>query len=115
MLCVIDEHVNSKSNSGGSETVALNQNQLPAHTHNGPGGATSSTGGGQVHSNLMPYLVLNYVIALQGQYSSKKIVSPRIGSSPRIGGIGLGGWNFAPHNMAFLNGILFKARKFVVV
>ncbi len=31
-------------------------------------GAIGTTGGGQAHSNLQPYLVLNYCIALQGVY-----------------------------------------------
>lgn len=31
-------------------------------------GAVASAGGGQPHSNLQPYLVLNYCIALQGIY-----------------------------------------------
>jgi microcystin-dependent protein len=52
---------------------------MPAHTHagvpvlNGPGGTnngdagdsggtTDSTGGGAVHNNLQPYIVLTYII-----------------------------------------------------
>jgi microcystin-dependent protein len=31
-------------------------------------GAIQPTGGGQPHPNLQPYLVLNFVIALQGIY-----------------------------------------------
>jgi microcystin-dependent protein len=31
-------------------------------------GATASTGGGQSHNNMQPYLVLNYFIALQGVF-----------------------------------------------
>ncbi len=33
--------------------------------------ATSATGGGQPHENRQPYLVLNYVIALQGIFPSR--------------------------------------------
>ena len=31
----------------------------------------STTGGGQSHDNLQPYLVLNFIIALQGLYPSR--------------------------------------------
>jgi microcystin-dependent protein len=33
--------------------------------------ATSTVGGGQSHTNLMPYLVLNYIIALQGVFPAR--------------------------------------------
>lgn len=86
--------------SGGSQTIALQQTQIPAHTHSlqavndladssNPGGslaravnlrpyvaATPNTamspqavgvaGGSQPHNNLQPYLVLLFIIALQG-------------------------------------------------
>jgi microcystin-dependent protein len=35
------------------------------------GAMCSSTGGSEPHNNLMPYLALNYVIALQGVYPSR--------------------------------------------
>jgi microcystin-dependent protein len=91
----------------GTETVTLDLNTMPAHTHGlGPltvhdgvgsssspanalpatsseymygdtptttnmaagmiSGSATSVGGGQPHSNLMPYTVLNYIIATQG-------------------------------------------------
>jgi microcystin-dependent protein len=34
-------------------------------------GATASTGGGQAHENMQPYLVLNYCISLQGIFPSQ--------------------------------------------
>lgn len=34
-------------------------------------GAISTTGGSQAHSNMQPYLVLNYCIALQGIYPTR--------------------------------------------
>lgn len=88
--------------AGGSETVTLNVQQLPAHTHaalgansgadkvspagafwsTDPGGNTGAystaaggqmaagavgvAGGGQAHANVQPFLVLNYIIALEG-------------------------------------------------
>jgi microcystin-dependent protein len=33
--------------------------------------ATSSAGGGQPHENRQPYLVLNYIIALQGVFPAR--------------------------------------------
>ncbi len=90
----------------GTESVTLNQTQMPAHTHtvqsfalrgnqttpaaavwarsasgdtpyNATAGASMSAsaiglaGGSQPHSNMMPYLVLNYAIALQGIFPSR--------------------------------------------
>jgi microcystin-dependent protein len=30
-----------------------------------------STGGGQAHNNMQPFLSLNFIIALQGEYPSR--------------------------------------------
>lgn len=92
---------------GGTETVSLNVNQLPAHSHSMNayseagavttpkgtllantglgdnefrdsgtlvamhGQAIGNTGGGQPVSIVQPYLVLNYLIALNGIYPSR--------------------------------------------
>jgi microcystin-dependent protein len=85
---------------GGSTSVTINISTLPAHNHlwnattagptiNDPQGVlaggglyksspvdtpmlpTTSVGGSQPHSNMMPYLVLNYCIALQGIFPSQ--------------------------------------------
>jgi microcystin-dependent protein len=90
---------------GGVETVALNLNQCPAHTHSaqvaasaastsispwgnfpGPGiaayataipteamatGMIAPTGGNQPHSNLQPFLALNWIISMFGVYPSQ--------------------------------------------
>lgn len=93
----------SLGEKGGSTSVTLSTQELPAHTHavnatnsggdttvaagnylanfsNGYAPAASltsmapssvtSTGGGQPHNNAMPYLTLNFCIALQGIYPS---------------------------------------------
>ncbi len=95
--------------NGGSETVTLNLNQIPAHNHSAqctdvaasqpsPVGnvwaadgavitseygvpqsspplmaaqAIGPAGGGQPHPNLMPFLVLNYCIALNGIFPAR--------------------------------------------
>lgn len=85
---------------GGTETVTLTTNQIPQHTHpigatqsastgsrpadkvNAAGGAYSDTsdaamkptgiaGGSQPHDNMEPFLVLNYIIALEGIFPSR--------------------------------------------
>jgi microcystin-dependent protein len=85
----------------GSESVTLNVQEIPLHSHNGQGvstlkttnrpagaypsrggeystanpdsamGATTATGGNQPHSNLQPLLVVNWCIALQGIFPSR--------------------------------------------
>lgn len=93
--------------AGGSESVTLSVNQLPAHSHlpsgnsstaNASGlsgavwagassivqyttdtsqnmpmnpGATVAAGGSQPHENRPPYIVINYIIALDGIYPSQ--------------------------------------------
>jgi microcystin-dependent protein len=37
----------------------------------GPNGAVASQGGGQAHNNMMPYLSLNWIIALMGLYPTR--------------------------------------------
>jgi len=93
------------SQTGGSETVTLTANQLPAHNHQAeassanadrqnPKGAllakpreaayaslggpatqmkaavTSAVGGSQPHTNLQPYLCVNFIISLFGIFPS---------------------------------------------
>ncbi len=93
--------------TGGSERVTLNAQQLPAHTHAqlaskapaqaaaGPSGSllaaasvnlygngppttpmaanaiAPSSGGGQPHDNMAPFLAMNYIIALFGVFPSQ--------------------------------------------
>jgi microcystin-dependent protein len=37
----------------------------------GPNGALAPQGGGQAHTNMMPYVVLNWIIALTGYYPTR--------------------------------------------
>lgn len=79
-------------NTGGTETVTLTTNHLPAHSHNmvtgvvrgtGTQGAgltsgtelgtltaptSTNTGGGASHQNMSPFLGLNFIISLEGTY-----------------------------------------------
>lgn len=91
----------SLGQSAGAETITLTQAEMPAHAHtqpasnanqttNRPNGAvpakggvyagatdgsqldpTTPVGGSQPHSNLQPYLAMNYIIALEGIYPSR--------------------------------------------
>jgi microcystin-dependent protein len=93
--------------TGGVESVTLNSNQIPAHSHapvcstqagntgepanhvwagsssneslyqtgSSPNGSMASglitaSGGSQPHTNLQPFLVVNFIIALQGLFPS---------------------------------------------
>jgi len=90
---------------GGSESVMLTVNDIPAHNHfvnhatntadantpsnklMAPGGETiysegdhhsqmnqqmiDNTGGGQAHSNIQPFIAINFIIALEGIYPSR--------------------------------------------
>jgi len=47
------------------------RDRLDEQVFNGTGPTSSTLGGGQPHNNQMPYLVLNYIIALQGVFPSQ--------------------------------------------
>jgi microcystin-dependent protein len=55
------------SSQAGNPAVNVYSTAGPAIT----AGPTGSTGGGQPHENRMPYLTLNYCIALQGIFPSR--------------------------------------------
>ena len=91
----------------GQETVALNVDNLPAHSHSIPGSMvdTSQTGANAPHENVQPSLGLNYMIALQGVFPSGKAVRS---ANPFIGEIGLFAGNFAPRGWALADGQLLN-------
>jgi microcystin-dependent protein len=78
-------HVHNFNVHSASGTVNGPSNQFPGSASAGLGdvyaapptnvtmnpNSLSSTGGTQPHSNIQPYLVLNYVIALQGIYPTR--------------------------------------------
>ena len=96
---------------GGAERETLTQAQMPAHAHtaSAPFETTGITGGGGGHSNMQPYLGMNYIINLQGtlpltkfdrrrsrlgkfrhqpvdwrrQPFCRKLRTPRLGAGPR--------------------------------
>ncbi|MCL4835248.1 MAG: tail fiber protein [Caldilineaceae bacterium] len=67
-------------------------------------GAITSTGGGQSHTNIQPYLTLNFCIALQGLFPSSEDTSPD--ADRTLGEIRMFAGNFAPYGYAFCNGQL---------
>jgi microcystin-dependent protein len=87
---------------GGSESVTLNTNQIPSHSHPTAGDANPGTstdpsnhywaastdlrpytdqipnasmlslaGGNQSHANMLPFLAVNFIIALEGIFPSR--------------------------------------------
>jgi microcystin-dependent protein len=67
------------SSTNGDVAFANNTVLAPAQNLYGPANnlttlapnSVSSVGGSQAHNNMMPYLVLNFVIALQGIFPSQ--------------------------------------------
>ena len=62
----------------GAQVALQGGNTVPAQTYAPPASLTalnaqtcSSVGGSQPHNNMMPYLVLNFIIALQGIFPSQ--------------------------------------------
>ncbi len=97
-LKVNSEWFNSLGKTGGQEEVTLTIEQMPAHNHgirsdNVKGtvdagatftwgtayssfeaNASQMTGGGQAHTNLQPYIVVNYIIKVKNIASEQTIV-----------------------------------------
>lgn len=74
-------HTHAVGANSAPGTVATPLNNLPAHGSKAAYGSTSdllmsssavsSVGGNQPHNNLPPYLVINFIIALQGIFPSQ--------------------------------------------
>jgi microcystin-dependent protein len=69
----------ASSNSTGTAADPTNKFLAPSFNSYGPPNAlttlspqsVTSVGGSQPHNNMMPYLVLNFIIALQGIFPSR--------------------------------------------
>jgi len=98
---------------GGTDNVTLTQTQMPAHVHQmeAPLDPTTSAGGGQAHTNMKPWLAINYNIAQQGTYPSRSSdvgdIVPN-GVSPFLGQVQMFGGNFAPRGTASTDGQLLQ-------
>jgi microcystin-dependent protein len=72
-------HVLNATNSGGDTVVAAGNYLASFSNGYGPpaalttmsSAAVTSVGGSQAHNNMMPYLTLNFIIALQGIFPSR--------------------------------------------
>lgn len=87
----------------GSENVALTPGQLPAHDHTLPPSAdvTGSSGGGAPFDNLQPSLVLNYIIAVDGEFPSP---GADVGDTTFLGRLSLFAGTTAPRGWMFCDG-----------
>lgn len=56
---------------GGSQPTNLYQTNTSANLVDMASATLSTTGGGQAHTNLQPFLTLNFIIALVGLYPSR--------------------------------------------
>ena len=55
----------------GEEAHSVSIDEMPAHLHVVPGGASSeATGGGQAHPNMQPSLALHYILRTFGEFPS---------------------------------------------
>ena len=67
-----DANNNNVLNNVLARSVANPYSQLPgANPVTFPPGAIGNVGGSQPHNNMMPYLTLNFIIALQGIFPSR--------------------------------------------
>jgi microcystin-dependent protein len=90
------------SERSGSAQTTLTVSQLPVHTHSlpAPYTITGTAGSGQPFGIDQPYLVINYMMALEGIYPQ----SAAPVSEPFLGQIFLFAPNLLPSGYSFLNG-----------
>jgi len=89
----------------GSPTTILNTNQIPNHLHSLPNTApdTGSTGGGQQHSNMQPWLAISYVVPWTGIYPSQSL-----GGDSYLASVEMFAGNFAPYSTIPADGRLLS-------
>ncbi len=95
----------------GAETAIITTQQLPSHNHSLPYPVvpTQNTGGNQGHTNMQPFLGMNYIMALEGVFPSRNAPvpdepTPSSAFDPYIGGVSLFAGNFAPRGWALCQG-----------
>lgn len=67
----VSNAANQVSPSGNTWADSVNDPYAPSYGVAMNAGNVAQTGGGQPHNNMSPYLVLNYVIALEGIFPSR--------------------------------------------
>ena len=85
----------------GTDSTTLTVSQLPVHSYSLPdNGATGNVGEGKPFDNNEPSLILNYIIALQGNFQATA------NDEPAIGQISIFAGSFLPQGWAFCEGQL---------
>ena len=99
----------------GVDDVTLTEARMPAHAHlmDSPFDTTTSTGGGQAHTNMAPSLGINFYTQLFGIFPSRNDASvndpePNSGGDEFIGSVRMAGYNFAPRGTAQTDGQLLS-------
>jgi microcystin-dependent protein len=92
----------SVGDRGGAETVSVDLNETPSHTHSLPAAARNSgpAGGGDTHTNMQPWLAMNYLVPLQGVYPSRSLG----GAESFLGSVELFAGDYAPRDTLLAQG-----------
>jgi T5SS/PEP-CTERM-associated repeat protein len=88
---------------GGSPIATASE--IPSHLHSVSGTAaiTGLTGGGASHTNMQPWLAINYVVPLSGIFPSRNL-----GGESYLGSVELFAGNFAPRPTTLAQGQLLS-------
>ena len=84
---------------GGSESITLNLSQIPSHSHSVPP-TTGAAGSGFSHTNMQPWLAINYVVPTVGVFPSRNLG----GSDSYLASVEMFAGNFAPRPTTMAHG-----------
>jgi len=92
----------SAGDAGGAREYAAASNVTMAAN------ALAATGGGQSHSNLQPYLAVEFLHRAAGHLPPTQLTEARVMATPFLGELKLVAFDFAPMGWAFCNGQLLS-------